>query len=220
MGPIRITATLDSPIALPTGPLALDGLVMWAAAQRLDLAPLGFRDAVDVEIPIAKSACGRVYLASSSIVDWWELHERRFVNRRFPVAEAQVFGEPRFKRINLSAGAQKMYRIPTAVALPEHDTLAWFCVGDREALVDLLTCVTHLGKRRAVGRGKVRAWTVETCEPWSDGFPVVREGRALRTLPAEWPGLVDPVLAHEVISPPYWQRERAETCAVPEQAGA
>jgi hypothetical protein len=59
----------------------------------------------------------------------------------------------------------------------------------------------------------VAEWSVDACEPWGDGFPVVRDGRALRTLPADWPGLVDPVLRYRVLSPPYWEHTREEVCA-------
>ena len=55
-------------------------------------------------------------------------------------------------------------------------------------------------------------------EPW-DGFPVVCGGRALRPLPVDWPGLVEPAKAYHTLTYPYWEHSREELCAVPDHAG-
>lgn len=215
MTPLRITARLLGPISLPHGPLHLDGLLAWSEAQRQRLPPIGFAPLATIEIPVEREPGGRFHLCSSSLATF-DSHESRYVNRRFPLEQAQVLGDAKLKRIHLGAGATKSYRIPTELAFAEGDMLTWFAIGDRDGIVDLLAHVTHLGKRRAVGRGRVDAWTVEPCEPWGDGFPVVREGRALRPLPPDWPGLVEPVLARAALTYPFWDRTRVLTCAVPE----
>jgi len=212
--PLRITAHLRGAITLPPeGGLALDGLCASIVAQQIGLIA-EITETVRVDVPIALSDCGRYHLASFAIAGDVEMVERRWVNRRPIAAEAQALGESRIKRLNITAGVNKGYRIPQAAAFVEHDTLTWFAIAEEEELRRLLGCVTHLGKKRSVGRGAVREWTIEPCEPW-DGFPIVRDGKPLRVLPADHPGLVDPLLRHVTLTYPYWEYRRAELCAVP-----
>lgn len=217
-GPVEVVADIEGGLTM-RDPIALDALLMSSVALAEGLPPLSALGPEDpravIEIPIARSECGRVYLASSVIVDGWDGHERRFVNRKFPLAEAQALGNDRLRRIRIGAGAQKSYRIPEMVAFPQRGELRWYALGDEEEIRPLLALATHLGHRRAMGRGRVLRWTVAPCEPW-DGFPVVRDGMPLRTLPADWPGLsADAPRAYAVLEPPYWERWRREPCAVP-----
>lgn len=214
MTPLRITARLDGPISLRDGSLRLDGLLAWAVAQRDQLPPPGFGALASVEIPVAKGPGGRFHLCSFA-VPRFDQHDLRYVNRKFPLAEAQAMGEPRLRRINLSAGPQKSYRLPSEVAWVERDELEWFALGDEPAIRDLVTLIRYLGHKRSVGRGKVRAWNVCPCEPWGDGFPVARDGKPLRALPADWPGLEDPPLAYATLTYPYWLHAKEQLCAVP-----
>lgn len=216
MSPIRVTAALVGGVSMPGGPLALDALLMSVIARRQQLPPPGIAPLVEIDIPIAKESLGRFHLASFALFPRPEMHERRYVQRRFPAAEAQVLAVPSFRRIDISAGAQKSYRIPGEITHPSEEQLEWYAIGDEHAVRDLLADVTHLGKRRAVGRGKVARWTVEPCASWGEGFPVSRDGVALRTLPADWPDLVNPVLGWRVLSPPYWEHAREERCALAE----
>lgn len=217
MIPLRITAALASPVSLPFGSLGLDSLLMWAVAMKTNLGPVGFRPMVDIDIPVAKSPCGRFYLASFSIASW-ELRERRHINRPFPVARAQEMAADDFTRIQTNLGAQKHFRIPIDVAHAAGDTIAWYALGDAEPMRELLSVVTHVGRRRGAGHGRVPSWNVEPCEPWGEGFPVARDGKPLRPLPLDWPGLVEPMLARVPLMPPYWEPSRAEMCAVAEAA--
>lgn len=214
MTPLQITARLSTAISLPGGHVHLDSLLMAAVAQRDGLPPLPHPDPQPIEIPVARSACGRVYLASAS-VQAFEHFEVRWTNRRFPVEQAQMIGSPKIRRLAITAGAAKSYRLPLEQGHLVDDRMDWWCVGDADAIRDLLAWIGYLGKKRSVGLGRVRSWTVEPCEPWGEGFPVAREGQPLRTLPADWPGLVEPALAYQVPSPPYYERHREVLCAVP-----
>ena len=55
---------------------------------------------------------------------------------------------------------------------------------------------------------------MKECEPW-DGFPVMRDGKPLRPLPPDWPGLVDPEMGYSCVTYPYWLAEAEDVCAVP-----
>ena len=214
MSQLRVEARIHGGITLPYGTLALDGLLAYAVALRMGYGPLGFRDPVPIEIPIALEPGGRFHLASHSLATF-DAHESRFVNRRYPLAEAQMLGHDKLRRVHLAAGPTKSYRIPTTVAFAHGDEIAWACIGDADPIRELLASITHLGGRRAVGRGRVAQWRVTPTKSWGPGFPVVRDGRPLRPLPADWPGLSGPRLAYASMTYPYWDRTREELCAVP-----
>ncbi len=212
--PLRVVAHLGGRIALPSGPLALDALLAAAVCLREGVPPAPrVEDLRPVEIPVVRATGGRFHLASFSL-GAFEHFEVKFTNRRFPVEMAQAIGADSVRRIGISGGPCKTYRIPLEVGHVEQDQLQWFCVGDAAEVSALLALVHYLGKRRGVGMGRVLSWDVEEIEPWGEDFPVVREGRPLRTLPADWPGLVDPMLGYKTITFPYWRREAEEMCAV------
>lgn len=211
--PLQVIAELAGAVAIPWGPIALDGLLAWATCARLGMAAPVDR-IVTVGIPVALEPDGRFHLASFSIGEV-EQYEQRWVNRRFPVPEAQAFAVASFRRINISAGAQKSYRIPLETCHLQGDQMTWFAQGDRARVAKLLDVVTHLGKRRGAGHGKVRRWSVAPCEAWP-GFPVVRDGAPLRPLPADWPGLREGTdRRHCRLTFPYWLASGRVECTVP-----
>lgn len=207
--PLRVVATMRGPV---TGAPMIDGLLAAVVAQQAG-AVAGFGPLASVEIPIAREPDGRFHLASGPLATF-DGHEHRWVNRKFPLGEAQMFADAKLKRIAISAGPCKSYRIPHEVRFVEGDNIAWYCVGDEARVRELLHCVTHLGRRRAVGRGAVGSWLVEPTEPW-DGFPLVEDGRALRPLPVDWPGILEPKKRMHTLTYPYWEHTREELCAVP-----
>jgi hypothetical protein len=217
--PLVVRAHLRGAIAIPNGTPALDGLLMYAAHQR-DVDDILEEDRSkpdDKPIPIAMSPCGRVYLCSVGHCEVEE-HEGRWVNRKFPVAEAQSLAEPGFTRIRINAGAQKSYRQPLDTVHLVGDVMTWWCLGDANEIRALLVEIRYLGKKRDVGLGTIARWEVERCESW-DGFPVVRDGKPLRTLPTDWPGLYGHLeLAHKVLRPAYSRHWAEELCAVPRVA--
>lgn len=210
MTPLHIIATVQGAISLPQHPVALDALLMAAVAIRDQLPPPDI-ECVEVSIPVAQER--DIYLATTAKYEIEE-YDRHWINRRFPIEEAQSLSESKFKRVQLSTGPTKSYRIPLEVGYLRNSRMEWWCIGDAHEIRLLLAHITHLGKKRAVGKGLVDAWKVTPCEPWS-GFPVVRDGAPLRPLPLDWPGLDAPELGMRVLRPPYWQRWREETCAVP-----
>lgn len=219
--PLRVTARLQGAVAMPNGPIMIDALLAWAVAQTRGLPPLsvvGTQNAERIQIPIARSACDRIWMCSEAqyTVD---ATEHRWVNRKFPISEAQMFGVDKFRRIKISAGAQKSYRLPLETVHVAGDTVTWFVDGDADEIRALLPIVSHLGKRRAVGAGKVQAWNVTPCETWP-GFPVVRDGQPLRSLPLGWDGVEDSDRAYRVLEPPYWRHEAEEECLIPIRGAA
>jgi hypothetical protein len=190
----------------------LDALLMWAVAIRDELPPIMRDDVQQLSIPIQRSACGRIWLCSEAQLGLEE-HEQHWINRRFPIAEAEHMGVRSFKRIQLSTGATKSYRLPLEVGFVRGGVVEWFGLGDAEEIRPLLSLVTHLGKKRGVGKGEIARWEVENIDPWP-GFPVVRNGTPLRALPLDWEGVDHADHALRVLTPPYYQRWREEDTLV------
>lgn len=214
MEPLRVTATLDAPVAFHA-PIHFDALLAAAVALRDNIPPAAHDgELVDVAIPVQRSACGRYYLASVGHCDV-EAHELKHINRRFPLEQMQWIGDGKTSRVNLSAGPQKMYRIPMPAMHLKSDKITWWCVGERGAVEELLRLVVGLGRKRSVGLGAVRSWLVESCEPWP-GFPVLSaDGDALRNLPLDAPGLKTFALDVQRVEPPFWLFAGRTECAVP-----
>lgn len=213
MTPLRVQARLLGAICLPNGPLALDGLLTWAEASRRGLPPpANAGDCTSLPIPLAQER--GIWLASFGA---YEVDEREgdWTNRRFPLPEAQDMGDVKMRRVMLSAGPSKSYRLPRERLHLTDDIVTWWAIGDADPVRDLLGEVNYLGKRRAVGLGKVREWIVEPCDSW-EGFPVLRDGMPLRSLPLDWPSVsVDAERAYAVLQPPYWDNARRVEAMVP-----
>lgn len=219
MIPLRVVAHLSGlggPLSMPDGYIHLDALLAAAVCLRDEIPPaLTAEELVPIEIPVEREPGGRFHLCSASI-SAWEQMEVRYLQRRFPVDLAATMTD--MKRVNLAAGAQKNFRIPMEAGRVSGDRLTWFLVGDREGVSALLSLVSHLGKRRGVGLGKVARWEIEPCETWP-GFPVVLEGKPLRHLPPDWPGLEAPDVRDGNLSYPYWLRQTETLVACPNGRG-
>lgn len=211
LNPLRIACKIQGQLVLSSGSIAIDALLGAAYAKLHRLPPVVSGQQIDpLPIPIARSKCGRIYLASECRPAF-ERHETRYRNRRFPAREALRFTA--MKRVDVGSGPQKSYRIPYSAGHVVNDSLEWYCLGDADGIQALLATIHNLGRHRGVDYGRVLGWQVESCEPW-DGFPVLRGGVPLRPLPLDWPGLIEFAQAYRVLDPPLWDRTRETLCAV------
>lgn len=216
MTPLRISARLVGAIANPTRRIAIDALLAYAVALRDDLPPVAnASEVLPIEIPLMRSPCGRFHMCSLSEHDAVIERETRYVNRRPVIAEAQLMAGDTVKTIQINGGPDKGYRVPMEVGHYSTGEVWWWAIGDADAVRELLKLVTHLGKRRAVGVGKVLAWEVVECEPWGDDYPVMRDGKPLRALPPEWPGCEGMRTARASLTYPYWLRESYQPVVSP-----
>ncbi len=213
VSPLRITARLQGGLVKRI-PIALDSLLMRVHALRANEAvPVRACDLRPIEIPVARSECGNVHLCSFSL-DVAESHELRHKNRRPPIQEYLALTSS-VKRVDISVSVDKMYRVPYSLQHVERDELTWYAMGDAEMIRDLLYDIHYLGKHTGWGHGKVAEWRVEPFDETWDGFPVALNGKPLRNLPRDWPGLASPKLGIRCLAPPYWMRESEVLCAIP-----
>lgn len=216
MQPLHVTVTLAESIVMREPPM-LDGILAAVVAMRQGLVPLGDPlEWPELPIPLEKSGCGRYWLCSSGFAQT-EAYDSHHKHRRAPVTEYARLGARCIKRADTAAGADKSHRVPYVRQILLDDTIEWWAQGDLEGVRDLLSDAHYLGKFRGSGKGRVRSWTVEQCEPWGKGFPVLRERLPTRPLPLDTPGLWAQGCkrAHRSLRPPYWLHEREELVAVP-----
>lgn len=209
--PLKITCQIQGQIVLSCGSIAIDALLGYAYARIHRLPPVVSGSKIEpLPIPISRSECERIYLASECR-PVFDQNETRYRNRRFPAREALRFTA--MKRVDVAAGPQKSYRIPYSAAHVKGDALEWYCLGDSDGIRESLATIHNLGRHRGVDYGRVVEWRVEPCDPW-EGFPVLRDGVPLRPLPIDWDGLVEYAHAYRVMDPPYWNRCNEVLCAV------
>lgn len=209
--PLHVVAHIRDTIV--TAPM-LDALLAYHTAQRAGL-PMWARpdEQPRVEIPIARSPCGRFHLASRPQFAVQE-SEQRFKSRRPIVEPAQLLAGPSVRRLDIQTGANKGFRIPYSTHLVAGGVVHWWCMGDRDRIAEMLRGCLHLGNNRRVGHGWVERWDVQQAEPWP-GFPVVQDGRPLRALPLDWPGVTAGGVGMSALTYPYWAPERKQPCRVP-----
>lgn len=210
MEPLQISAVMVSPLAVPMYPISLDGLLAAVVCERRGLIA-GVGEMQHVEVPVQRSECGRYHLAS---VGHYQpiAHELGYSNKRAPVEEYKMLGDSKIKSVQTATGKNKSFRVPQPRALTR--LMRWWASGDAAEIRDLLRMVTHLGKKRSVGHGKVASWQVEVVAPW-DGFPILRpDGTPMRNLPLDTPRLgPSTAIGWGPLTYPYWDQLAATEVA-------
>lgn len=213
--PLRVTAILLEGYVGRRPPM-LDGLLTDVYAKLVHLLPPHCEtDILPIEIPIPWSPCGKVRMCSSGVASV-VAHDVRHKQRSAPVIQYARLGNSKITKIDEAAGEDKRFRVPYSNNLIEEHRIDWLCIGDREMISGLLRHVTALGRFRCVGNGRIREWLVEQCDTWGEGFPIIRDGKPMRPLPLDTPGLVAPFKrAFATVRTPYWFHAREELVAVP-----
>lgn len=219
MEPLHVTAHLLESVVL-RAPLMLDALLCAAIADAAQHVPPARGEELDpIEIPIRRAPGGRFHLCSQGFYAV-EHNEIRYKHTRPVIEEMARLGSSKIRSIDTGGGPDKALRVPYEVQYCDRNTIEWWCVGDRDEILRLLGRVRYLGRFRGSGKGKLdfyrrSPWTVEPCESWGEGFPVVRNGRPTRPLPPDWPGLESPRIGFACLTFPYWDISRQEPCAIP-----
>lgn len=214
MIPVQVTAEMALPVSFSIGSVALDSLLASQVARRDSLPEWrrGSPTEIVPEPPIAKDARG-FYLASWALpgpLVWsWTTH----IHKPPPVDWYMRLCTSRVRRVDTGAGEDKAWRVPRHRRFFKE--IVWHCLGAPEQIDVLLRGVTRIGGQRRDGIGKVRKWKVEACHVW-DGFPVLRDGLPLRSLPRDYPGLAP---GHRsgmgALRLPYWDPAHQEMVALP-----
>lgn len=110
---------------------------------------------------------------------WWAVEGTDYWNKRFDNGFADLvdFGGRRGKVI-IEQGPYKAYHMP--VFYRTATRIEWYAIGDLVRVRELLATVTHIGKKRSQGWGRVSKWHVEL---WDEDWSVKRDGQLTRGVP-------------------------------------
>lgn len=130
---------------------------------------------------------------------------REYWHKRYPAHRAELGDK---LSANTSAGRWREYRVP--VAAQSVSRLAALAIGHREELQRLLNGVTHIGKKGAMGYGRVARWQV------IDGDHGIDAILANRPVPlASGLGGGKAIEPCRGWTPPYWFAPHWADCQVP-----
>lgn len=143
---------------------------------------------------------------------WWVAEGRDHWNKRFDQGFAHLVDfKGRRGKVIIEQGQYRAYHMPVFYRVA--DRVRWYCVGDKIEIEALLSTVTHLGKKRSQGWGRVIRWEVES---WTEDWSVWREGKLTRGVPADDvmdKGVFD--FIHYGLRPSYYQPENQILLAKP-----
>lgn len=214
MSPLRVVAELSEPVSFSFGTVALDALLASQVARRDGRPPMRRGEPSDYTPvpPIAPHPSG-YYLASWALPGRLAWSMATHIHKPAPADWYLRLCTGKVRRIDIGTGPDKAYRLPRH--RQRFTDLTWWCIGDAEAIRLLLLGVTRVGSHRRDGIGKVRSWTVEPCDTW-DGFPVMRDGIPLRSLPLDTSGLSTSARSgYAALRFPYWEPLNQEMVAIP-----
>lgn len=211
--PLHVRAHVSQQLVLRGGTIALDAVLEWILWNRGTERPhVSSRPSeTHPELATVVSFEKGIALCSHAKPELFEM-ETRYTNRRMPLNLARHLCDGT-RRINMSVGAEKSYHVPYSAGLLRAGFVEWWLMGDLVRVSSLLRLTSHLGARRGVGYGRVDRWEVNRCDTW-EGFPVLRDGRPLRPLPHDWPGVFEAVPGFATLRAPYWDLTKEESAWV------
>ncbi|MCI0555298.1 MAG: hypothetical protein L0287_30495, partial [Anaerolineae bacterium] len=119
--------------------------------------------------------------------------------------------DPRHKRLTIGAGRYKAFHMPVFVRSALY--LDWFCVGDADRLNELVSTVTHIGKKRSQGWGRVIRWQINQTDR---DYHLFMHGRLMRGVPKSFPiGSAQHQVAYFGFRPCYWKKSNQDVLKVP-----
>lgn len=248
--PLLVTLEVRTPVALSRGRLAFpfhfDSLVVALLARRRkkgadlyvgDYDPLKdpFAPGASSEVPLA--VAGRrspVYQASAAFWAGGNAHPVSiYCLKSAPGVSvlASGYGRRRYEVLlsgsdDSSRGGWANAQMKEMVGILPAGEISFWCVGDREALTDLLSDLAGIGVCKQIGYGEVLAVKVRPepgADPKTTGLVVKVKGKGVvpvRMLPVvDWPDgeKYGWKMAAACVRPPYWHPENKEFCWVPDR---
>jgi CRISPR type IV-associated protein Csf3 len=207
MKPLKIVFRLGAPVVVPEYPIHLDALIARMAVERA-----AFDLSAQEALPLARHETGNGWVWKASWVEFSGITQRWLSEsiRRYDAwgrARDHARGVlDRFKKLNPGTGPDKAYQFftPMMAASEAHA----YCVGDIQAVSELLQNLKYLGKLHRLGYGRITA------------VEILEDERAMefwryRTMPESVPGYV---LVWSCLRPPYWERRNCTESWQPVEA--
>lgn len=212
--PLRITASLRTGV-MSDGYLPLDAILFYQVTRRAYgaqeiTAPgtkLKQQQGVPPPMPLDKATIDGWWMWTCSFAQWGAHSDgQSFWTKRFDQSLAGLidFGGKRGK-IDNSSGRYKGYNMPIYYRHALY--VRWYATGNLEGIRDLLSDVTHIGKKTAQGFGRVNTWTVES---WPHTWWLRDDrGKLMRAIPDSGGILYG-------VRPSYWSPRHQTPCRLPD----
>lgn len=217
---LRVTAHLRTGVVSDRW-LPLDAILLYQASRdqfgvQAATLPGGEPEKQDVSVPLKTIHPGSQYwyyaCSWAQPQPWWAAEDRDHWNKRFDQGFAYLVDfQGRRGKVIIEQGRYKAYHMPVFYRVT--DKIEWYCVGDRECIEVLLSTVTHVGKKRVQGWGRVIRWEIE---PWPEDWSVWRDGKLTRGVPAgdvAGKGMFD--FLHYGLRPGYYRIQNQMLLAMP-----
>jgi len=219
--PLRVRAHLRTGVVAGRW-LPLDAILLYQASRdqlgdQTMTTPGGNREPDGIRMPLRVIHPGQQdwYYACSwaQPQPWWQAEAQDHWNKRFDVSLAHLVNfDKRRGKVIIEKGRYKAYHMPIFYRIAA--AVGWYCLGDLATIEYLLSTVSHIGKKRSQGWGRVIAWTVE---PWPHDWSVRRNGHLTRGVPARD---ARPDERHHVtfygLRPAYYRRSNQMLVALPD----
>lgn len=225
--PFKATFTMRSPIAV-TDYIHFDALV-WHAALEEQLGPAFWtqtgHENYDLLVPLQPVT----HVFTREGVVHRETGEPLRITRKYSSASVGTYPNgfvegvtawrkrcdfpTSYGKVDTARGMYKAFDTPLAyISTPK---IVFYAVGNKPEVERLLkTRISHVGKKRSQGYGRIGEITVEDC---AVDYSVFRDDVLQRPIPASgcpW-GFADPVEAYYAYKPPYWRRGNLTPCFMP-----
>ena len=215
---LRVNVTLRSNIVCDAW-LPLDAILLYQASReqfgpQAATLPGGESESQDVPMPLAIRNPGPDWYYACSWAQpqpWWVAEGIDHWNKRFDSAFAFLVDfAGKSAKVIIEKGTYRAYHMPIYYRITRQ--IDWFCVGDGKEIGRLLSDVTHIGKKRAQGWGRVERWSIE---PWPHDWSEWREGKLTRGIPMNLipPGQVISPMFYG-LRPSYYRRENQRPLAI------
>lgn len=219
--PLRITAVmLDGRLCSSDGWLFLDAILYhaWFMENFKDIYRGTLASGVvgHIGLPLRRYADGThassvgFYKQYGTQIEYWN----KKPSAHNILGEKYIdFGKKRGK-INVSSGEYKAYRMPEVIRLISDVT--FYAYGNKGKIENLLKHMKHIGKKTAIGWGRVKEWRVESVE--DDRTDICEYGLS-RPIPVDSATVEQIKVAHTIQrianKPPYWNYKNTKECFVP-----
>lgn len=218
--PLKVTAHLRAGVVCDRW-LPLDAILLYQVCReqlgtQMATLPGGEAKGEDVPMPLAVIHSGEMYwyyaCSWAQPQPWWLAEGKDYWNKRFDDKFAHLVDFcGRRGKVLIEQGRYKSYHMPVFYRVASK--VDWYCVGDGGEIARLLSTVTHLGKKRSQGWGRVIRWEVQS---WPHDWSVWRDGKLTRGVPANdvaGKGTFD--FLHHGLRPSYYRPQNQMLIAMP-----
>lgn len=216
--PLQIDFKIRPPVFLAHPWMYLDSLIQYlclrdALGELFYILP---NDQVlpveELQIPIKRT--GDVYHASISIFDKAPLYQSTIYKRFNDKNVDNLKPRQRQGRVHTDRGYFKDFMINLPFIAP--GTITFYTCADKKELERLLPHLSSLGKKGAIGGGKILDLNIKETET---DYSFFKDGNIMRPIPHDmartFPLLEGSQFMNASYKPPYWDKRNVKMCLVP-----